>query len=297
MRRPIVPFLTPPEYAVSHGGWLLKSTEGDGDVPLPKEVPHWDYQTTLELAAPVSVSRSEVAAGCHLAWDSGLAVLVMAKSSRTNAEVLARRLDVPMADNFDLAVDLRLPGAELGGRLTLSTLVVVTEPRPLDRLAPQQPGSIIWQTSHWTDLEGIGTQFPTDTVDFRSAGLGSHAGWQFRIDLSDPEARFMSSTRLTLNSGNPQIKQMLAGTKDPGTDQLLRTLRWDVTRQMVYAALDSDDVAGLDIDSEAVSTAGVLRNLLGRIWPTVSVATLRQWRRTDPARIEVHLQQNVGLVD
>lgn len=294
MKRPIVPFLTPPESAVSHGEWLLRST--DGDAVLPKEVPHWDYQTTLELAAPVSVDRSEVTDACHLDRTSGLAVLVMAKSSHTNAEVLATRLDLPMADTFDLAVELRLDGMTLGGRLTLSTLLVVTDPKPLDRLAPQHPGSIIWRASHFTDLEGVGTQFPTDTMDFAAAGLDPDAGWQFKIDLSDPEARFMSAARLTLNSGHPAIVRLLAGAKDAGTEQLLRTLNWDVTRQMVFAALESDDVAGLDIDPDAVTVSGVLRNLLARIWPTVSTATLRQWRQVNPARIEVHLQHNAKLV-
>lgn len=294
MKRSIVPFLTPPDAAVSHGEWLLQSVEGD--VPLPKEVPHWDYQTTLQLAAPVSVDRRAVTDACHLARESGLAVLVMAKSSHTNAEVLAARLDLPMADTFDLAVELLLDGTELGGRLTLSTLLVVTEPKPLDWLAPQHPGSIVWRTSHWTDLEGVGTQFPTDTIDFAAAGLDPDAGWQFRIDLSDPDARFMSAVRLTMNSGHPAIVHLLAGAKDAGTEQLLRTLNWDITRQMVFAGLDSDDVVGLEFDPDATTVAGVLRNLLGRIWPTVSSATLRQWRRTDPSRIEIHLQHNVKLV-
>jgi hypothetical protein len=294
VKRPIVPFLTPPDSAVSHGEWLLQSAEGD--VPLPNEIPHWDYQTTLELAAPVSVDRRAVTDACHLDRQSGLAVLVMAKSSHTNAEVLAARLELPMADTFDLAVELQLDGTELGGRLTLSTLLVITEPKPLDRLAPQHPGSIVWRTSHWTDLEGVGTQFPTDTIDFAAAGLDPDAGWQFRIDLSDPDVRFMSAARLTLNSGHPSIVRLLGGAKDAGTEQLLRTLNWDITRQMVFAALESEDVAGLDIDLDATSVAGVLRNLLGRIWPTVSTATLRQWRRTDPSRIETHLQHNVKLV-
>ena len=140
---------------------------------------------------------------------------------------------------FDLAVDIQLNGAALGGRLTLETLLVVTAPRPLDRLAPQHPGSIIWRDSSWTDLEGVGTQFPTDTLDFKAVGLDPDAGWQFRIDLSDPEARFMSSARLTLNSGHAAIVRLLAGAKDEGTEQLLRTLNWDVTRQMVLRGLGS----------------------------------------------------------
>lgn len=294
MKLPIVPFRTPPDNAVSHGGWLLKSTEGD--VALPKEVPHWDYQTALELAAPVSVDRRSVTETCRLDFDSGLAVLVMARSNHTNAECLAARLDLPMNDTFDLAVDIVLEGAELGGRLTLETMLVVTDPRPLDRLAPQHPGSILWRTSHWTDLEGVGTQFPTDTLDFKAVGLDAEAGWQLRIDLTDPEARFMSAVRLTLNSGHPAIERLLNGGRDDGTEMLLRALNWDVTRQMVQAALMSDDVAALDFDPETTSVAGVLRNLVGRIWPLESVATLRHWHKNDPARIEVHLQHHARLL-
>jgi hypothetical protein len=289
-----VPFLTPPEDAVSHGGWLLKTT--DGDDPLPKEVAHWDYQTTVELAAPVSVDRKGVTEACRLDFGSGLAVLVLARSNHTNAELVAAHLELPMSETFDLAVEIALDGSELGGRLTLETLLVVTDPRPLDRLAPQHAGSILWRTSQWTDLEGVGTQFPTDTLDFKAVGLDPGAGWQLRIDMTDPEARFMSAARLTLNSGHPAIERLLNGAKDDGTEQLLRALNWDVTRQMVHTALASDEVAGLELDPETTTVAGVLRNLLGRIWPVESIATLQHWNRTEPARIEIHLQHHAGLL-
>ncbi|MDO9486377.1 MAG: hypothetical protein Q7K25_09995 [Actinomycetota bacterium] len=288
MKLPVVPFLTPPHEAISHGDWLL--TTAGGDVALAKEVPHWDYQTTLELAAPVSVDRQAVTDACQLERTSGLAVVVMARSNHTNVERVAARLDLPMNDAFDLAVQIRLDGAELGGRLTLETLLVVTEPKPQSHLAPQRPGSIIWRRSTWTDLEGSGTQFPTDTMDFMTAGLDPNAGWQLKIDLSDPDARFMSATRLTLNSAHPSVVRMLGGVRDDGTEQLLRTLNWDITRQMVQVAIASDDVCQMDMDPDGTSVAAVLRNLLSRIWPTESTIVLRRWLEHDPGRIEVRLQ-------
>jgi hypothetical protein len=145
-------------------------------------------------------------------------------------------------------------------------------------------------------LEGIGTQFPTDTIDFKAAGLAPNAGWQFKIDLSDPEARFMSAARLTLNSGHPAIVRLLAGSRDAGSEQLLRTLNWDITRKMVQAALACDDVGGLEIDPDDTTVAGVLRNLLGRLWQLESVATIRHWQQTDPRRIEVHVQHQARLL-
>lgn len=294
MKLPVVPFLTPPASAVSHGEWRLATS--DGSIPLPREVAHWDYQTQLSLAAPVSVDRRVVTEACDLEWATGLGVLVIARSNHTNAEALVARLELPMNERFDLAVEVRLDGVELGGRLTLETLLVVTTPQPTSKFAPQHPGSILWRQSHWTDLEGTGSQFPTDTMDFAAAGLDPEAGWQLRIDLSDPDARFMSAVRLTLNSAHPAVDRLLGGAKDEGTAQLLRTLNWDVTRQMVHAAINDESVAGLDIDPEGTSVAVVLRNLVGRIWPMESPATLRGWLKDDPARIEVHLQHASRLL-
>jgi len=291
---PASPFLVPPSSAVRHGDWLLRTPSGDA--PLPRELLHWDYQTTLELAAPVSVDRRAVTEACDLAWESGIAILVMVRSDRTNCERMATRLELPMRENFDLAVELELPGETLGGRLTLETLLVAVDPLPTSVLGPQHAGSILWRQAAYTHLEGVGSQFPTDAMDFAAAGMSPHAAWQFKIDITDPDARFMASARLTLNSGHPAIVKLLAGTKDPVTEQLMRTLNWDVTRQMAMAAIGSDDVQGLEPDVEASSVAGVLRNLLARVWPTQSTATLRQWLVTDPSRIELALQSAAKVV-
>ncbi len=294
MRVPIVPFLTPPASAISHGGWFL--TTVDGDRQLPSELAHWDYQTVLELAAPVSVDRKAVTEACELEWHTGLAILVLARSSHTNAEIVAQSLDVPARDVFDLAVELSLDGAELGGRLTLETLLIVTDPKPRGPLAAHNPGSILWRHSRWTDLEGVGAQFPTDTVNFSETGRDPRAGWELRVDLTDPDARFMSAARLTLNSGNAAISRMLKGEKDDRTDQLLRTLNWDVTRQLVFLGLETEEVTSLEVDSDALSVASVLRNLLATIWPHESVVTLQRWRQGDPSRLETHIQQHCRLV-
>jgi hypothetical protein len=294
MKRTVAPFLTPPDRAVSHAGWQVISTDGDG--PLPAAIQHWDYQTTLNLAAAVSVDRRLITEACHLDWGSGFEIVVMARSDHTRAEFLANRVEVPLLDDFDLAVEIEVPGRELGGRLALETILVVSDPKPLSTISPQRRGSILWRSTQATELEGTGSQFPTDTLDFAAAGLEESAGWQLSVDLSDPEARFMSAVRLTLNSKHPAIEQLLQGSKEDGTQQLLRTLNWDVTRQLAQVALRSDEVVELDVDFEDVTVAGVLRNLLGRIWPHENTDTLRNWQHESPQRIEVRLQHVGGLL-
>lgn len=295
MKRPIAPFRLPPEGAVQHAGWHLTGPEGD--TLLPAEMEHWDYQTTLSLNAAVSVDRRTVLEACDLDPASELGVVVTAHSTHTRIEERVARLTIPKQDRYDLAVHLELPGQWLGGRLRLRSCLVALEPVPLSPVAPALPGSILWTVDHRTDLQGIGAQFPTDASDFKVTRPSAHrAAWDLQIDVTDPDALFMSSARLTLNSGIDAVKRLLDGSTDEVTQQLQRTLRWDVLRQMVMLGLMSDDVAHRAVDPEAVSVAGVLRNAIAQVWPREDPETIRGWLVNDPARVERDLQHHCGLV-
>lgn len=295
MKVPVSPFLTAPEDAVRHGGWHLSTSAGDS--PLPAELDHWDYQTTLELSAPVFVDRAAVTKACGLATDSGLAVLVTAHSDFTRTEQRVCVLDIPQQDTFDLAVRVALPGEQLGGRLTLRTFLVASDPRPVSDLAPSHAGSIIWRTQQKTHLQGIGAQFPTDASDFsvtRPSQTG--AAWELRVEMSDLDALFISAARLTLNSGCAPVQNLLEGRQDDQTEQLRRTLRWDVTRQLVDLALGTEEVITAEFDPDATSVGGVLRNVLAAVWPQESPTTIRSWWKNDPSRVELQLQSHCGLI-
>ena len=167
---------------------------------------------------------------------------------------------------------------------------------PEDLLAPAQPGSILWRAKSSVRLEGIGAQFPTDTSDFTiTRPKDINAGWILEVDLSDLDALFMASARLTLNSAVPAVKRMIQGSPDEDVKQLRRVLHWDITRQMVMMALENEDVVHSDFDPEATSVGSVLRNLISTIWPVDSPVTVRNWWRTDPSRVEVRVQSRSGL--
>lgn len=296
MKIPVAPFLTAPADAVRHGGWHLSTPEGD--TPLPAELDHWDYQTTLDLSAAVYVDRNAVATACGLGIDSGLAVLVTAHSDFTRTEQRVCVLEIPQQHAFDLAVRVELAGDQLGGRLTLRTSLVVTNPRPVSELAPSHAGSIIWRAEQRTHLQGIGAQFPTDASDFTiTRPSQADAGWELRVEMSDLDALFISAARLTLNSACLPVQKLLEGGLDDQTEQLRRTLRWDVTRQMVDLALGSEDVLTAEFDPDATSVGGVLRNVLARVWPQESPTTIRSWWKDDPSRVELQLQSHCGLVE
>lgn len=294
MRVSVVPFLTPPVTAVTHSGWSYHAEAGV--IPLPPDLADWDYQRQLELSATLSIQRTTVTDSCELEPTSGLAVVVTAISDHTRTERRIAMVEVladPGTGHVDTLIRVSLPGQELGGRLTLLTSLVVTDPRPKSELAPASAGSMLWRDSQVFQLQGVTGQFPTDAEDFRlTRPTISNAGWVLRVDTEDPDASFLGSVRLTLNSGNKAVARLLQAGQDDETLMLGRTLEWDITRQLVGKGLSSEEVRSVEVDADAVSVAGVLRNMIAMIWHDTPPATVRLWADKDPSRIESHLQNH-----
>lgn len=297
MKFDVAPFLLPHPSAIRHSGWEQQTSAGL--IPLPLEMEHWDYQTQLALTAKITVDLEKVADDCGLGADSRFSLIVLARSSRTRVESKVSDVPVPVGkETREVTLTAIVPGTTSGGRLSVETLLVVTEAKPVTPLAPARPGSILWRDVQHSHLQGVGTQFPTDAEDFTLTRPEiAKAGWKLSIDTSDPEALFLTSVRLTLNTRHPAVAKLLAGSKDAETRQLQRMIDVDVTRQLVSAALASEDIVDLDVDWEAVSAGGVLRNLLQQLWPTgEDPQILRSWSVNDPTRIEAHLQHVRGLL-
>lgn len=294
MRVPVAPFLTAPLSSMRHDGWSVVTSGYSG--ALPAELASWDFQAALGVSAHVWIDRSSILDECHLGKASALRLVVLAHSDTTRIENAVALVRIPEVDVFDGHIECDLNSSELGGRLTLETILVTSSPAPRDLLAPAQPGSILWRTKSSVRLEGIGAQFPTDTSDFSiSRPKDADAGWILEVDLGDLDALFMAAARLTLNSAVPVVKKMLQGSQDEEVKQLRRVLHWDVTRQMVIMALENQEVPHSEFDPEATSVGSVLRNLLSSIWPADSPVTVRNWWRTDPSRVEIRIQNRSGL--
>lgn len=296
MKFPVSPFLVPAEDTVRHYGWDTNTAEPP--TPLPNEMEHWDYQTEMSLTGSVLINVREMLQQCHMDPGSRLGVVVTAKSSKTNVEFPVAQTPINSDDECEVFLECLIPGAELGGRLTLETMIVALRPIPTDALAPKRAGSVLWRETHHTHLQGIGTQFPTDAEDFALTRPDiAKAGWKLTVDTTDLETMFMSAVRLTLNSGHPAIAKLLAGSKGSEARQIQRLIDIDVTRQLVAIALGCEEVREMEVDWKAVSVGGVLRNLLQQIWPTgEDPQTLRSWQLTDPSRIESHIQHVRGIL-
>lgn len=297
MKFEVAPFLQPHPTAIRHSGWEQQGPEGP--TPLPPEMDHWDYQTQLSLTTTITLDLKQITNDCGLGPGSRFSLIALARSSKTPVETKVSDVAVPAGQAVqDVTLTAIVPGTTSGGRLSLETLLVVTEAEPVNVLAPVRPGSILWRDTQHSHLQGIGTQFPTDAEDFSlTRPEVAKAGWILSVDTSEPDSLFLTSVRLTLNTRHPAVTKLLSGNRDADTRQLQRMIDVDVTRQLVKAALASEEILGLGVDWEAVSVGGVLRNLLQQLWPTgEDPQTLRSWSINDPARIETHLQHVRGLL-
>lgn len=293
MKIPIPPFIVPPLDVASHTGWALITSAGTQDLPVDLE--HWDYQAVLEVVGGVSVNRRRLLDESQLAQSSGLELIMAIKSHHTSVQRTLVRQRVPAQDVYSLQIKASIAGHDLGGKLDITTYIVASDPVPTSALGATAPGSILWSAVHVCHLEGIGSQFPTDSEDF-SITRPSHANaaWFLEIDDSDLQAVFMSSVRLVVNSGNPAMKRMLNGESTGETSTLRKYLDFDISRQLVNFALQNDEVIDMESDIHDVSLGGVLRNTLSRFWPNTAPDALRLQLKSNPGRIEFDIQHSRG---
>lgn len=99
-----------------------------------------------------------------------------------------------------------------------------------------------------------------------------------------------------LNERHPAVDRLLAGDASSEAKATLSTLRWDIARQLVAAALDSDEFIERDGLFEDETLGSMLAGVIAIHWPGESPRALRQLRRTEPTRFERELQDRAGLL-
>lgn len=295
MKLSVPPFRTAKDEHAEFLGWYFA---GDGEPsPLPDELEVWDYQTTIQLTSRIDVNLPALLSWCDLGAGSRIACLVTAKSSRTSVEVAVSLTELQSAEAQSLPLSATIAGQEMGGRLTITTSLIVLDAQPLTLVSPRQPGSVLWSVKHHTHLQGTGSQFPTYAESFseRYPEL-REASWFLYIDTMDLDASFLSSVRLILNADKPQIRKLLQGATDSTTKLLQRTIDTDVTRQIVQRALAIPEILDVDADFAESDLLHGLRNCLQMLWPGQSAEQLVNEHKQSPWTLEAKIQASRKLV-
>ena len=180
-------FLTAPVDAVSVGPWLVRQSDG-AEAEVGEFFRGWDAATAIRLRRGIAVNEGAVRAACRLRNDDRLALTCRWTASATALKGSSQPVALAGSDDeHSYALALEVPGAWLGGTLSLrAALILVHATQPRDLLAARLPGSTLWQDADPTrvDLEGSAddSRWRSSSSDgatlYRWAPLGISTGIQ-----------------------------------------------------------------------------------------------------------------------
>ena len=286
------PFVRPPHGLVRPEVWALDVS--DGSIPLPDVLPDWDYNTTLDLHRTVAVDGARIRTAVGLAASTPLALSVRWTASGSLLRGLAGSIEVPSEDDRSLEIAFSLPGGDLGGTLTLETVIATTVRTEGAERAPRRPGSILWSDPYDVRLQGDAPLFPLAVADFRELAYPDGAAWYLQID-QDVDAAAMGSMLLLVNSANDLLVRALAEAANPGPDAaaVLSTLSTQVATTLVEQALATDGFQP-DHEYEPRSLGAMFVGLLNQLglddWES-----LQREHRSEPALFTARMQAATKL--
>lgn len=191
-----------------------------------------------------------------------------------------------------------LPGGELAGRVELRTVIALADGgRGRQPLAALIPGSVIWDDSTTVALEGAGSRFPMEWLDFAAASwLPPGAGWYLDWTHDAPEAPALGAVRLYLNSGHEAVRAAVTSTTPTPEDQVIRdVIEYDVARTLILGALRADPGPWDAAAAQEGSVAAVVRRLIVVVFPTDTMEGLRNRFTAAPQHLEVRFQDGLRL--
>jgi hypothetical protein len=290
-------YLVPADDVASASPW----TDQDGR-ELPETLDHWDPFTELVLSRALTVDLDKLREQCRVGTDSAFAVIASWRSpNRTRLGGAGERVDLGALDGLVRAsVSLIVPGPESGGRLDLTTRLVLRTPGSgPSPISPKRPGAVLWTETERVALEGGSARFPMTAVDFASlARVPDDAAWYVDWDQEDLEAPVLGGLRLLLNSRQPRIiSAVRTATDDPAATIVRSLILCDVARHLVRSGLDNETfVDAPDIFAEE-SVGRLLSDLIATVWPGMPVVSLRARAIHEPARLDAEIQAVLGLAE
>lgn len=261
---------------------------------------HWDPFTEVRLARVVQVDLDIVRESSGLGPDALFALTSSVYSDRTRMQTHGGAVEFgELTGRVRAPISVSVPGSRAGGRLTVTTRLVLRSPgRRVTPISPSRPGAILWTDDKRISLEGGAARFPVTALDFTDVpGLPTGAAWALEWNPEDLDAPMLGGLRLLVNSGDDALVAALRTGGDDISAVLLRSfVTFDVARSMVHAALANEHFIEAP-EGFAEGTIGrTLFELVAACWPATPVPTLVARCRDDPARLDADIQAHVGVL-
>lgn len=288
------PYLRPYPERVQIREWLL--IKDRQPVSLPELLPEWDSATNVSVNIRVEIDTHAILEDCNLSQDTNLRLIVSWESMGTGLRDCGSFMDLDTyLPRQSVVLEAHIEGALLASEVVISVSLLLSTPgESSGRFAPKLTGSLLWRSQRKILLEGTGTRFPVEMVDFAKSlsWLPENAGWFLDWDRSDFTRPVLGSVRLYINANHKRLKTAVTGTQE--TDQTVReTVSFDIARTMIMTALDSEDFLE-NAERYANETVGAaVRRLIHTLFAGDTLFDLAEYRQQYPDRFECQLQDRL----
>jgi hypothetical protein len=262
---------------------------------------HWDPFTELALARAVTVNVDVVRTQCRLGKQSTFAVIATWRApTRTRLGGASARIDLgDLTGVVRAPLSLTIAGRETGGRLDLTTQLVLRSPGPdPTTISPRRPGSILWTETQRVALEGGAARFPTAAADFSSiARVPDNAAWYLDWDPHDLSQPVMGGLRLLVNKANERVVSAVrTASADPASSTVRAFILVDVARQVIRGSVENEQFIAAPDSFPDNSIGRMARDLIATIWPGLTVDAVRARALSQAPRFETEIQAALELM-
>jgi hypothetical protein len=272
--RAVLPYLTPSKDRIHAAAWI--NEEG---LTLGDALEAWDYNSRITLARKVIVDTFNICGDCGLGHGAvfRLSVTILSKGSGVRTRCFHQDIYHSKSPE-QVSIQSDIGNTSLTGSAVVTTLLtLVSSGGTLGDFSPTKAGSMLWRDDHEILLEGGGSKFPMEVVDFQATGwLPEDAPWYLDWEPDFLDHPFMGSVRLLINAAHERMMKAVSSNMPDNEDQaILSTLYYDTGRSLIEGALENQDFVDDVRDWPEGSTARVLADLLSVFFPGESYTTLK----------------------
>ena len=291
------PYLSCAADVVVGDGWI----HDRGGLPeaLPPQLTEWDPGQDIVLRRTLNVDAPRVRQMCGLGTGATILLSVSWRSAGSGQRGCAWRRALPTEGAAACGIELRLLGAELGGSVDIVTRLLLDSPGVnASPLAPTRKGSVLWEERTTLLLEGIGSRFPMEVVDFVSMSFPPSAAWRLYWQRGNLNAQAMGCFRLLINKRH---KKMAAAATRAVPDAEARAI-WSavntgVAREIITTALHEDAFVDEEATFDPGSVGEAARSLLARAFPGETAQAVRERFQSSPDLFDCQLQAAFHLFE
>ena len=269
--------------------------------PVPSHLPDWDPNTNLTVQCAVQIDAPKIWDDCRLSVGDQLSIGVSWHSPGTTLRGCGdQRAVVHTNGTVDITLSMTIPASEVSRRVYLQACLYITTLAGggRDPLAAALLGSTLWSDEVEILLEGIGSRFPVEIVNFDGVSwIPTGAAWYLEWDPFAPYNSLLGTVRLLVNAANSRVVNAVRTSDQQSPEEFLirSAIYFDVGRTMVREMLASDEFRE-NLDRFPKGSVGFhVATLLKILFPGESAQALRTMATERYSWFDARLQAALRL--